>query len=334
MNSASRLSFGLLFPALMIAGAAGQVTSVCSGRTIIASAFDSHGMPIHGLTAGDFHAAYRGGGGTVTSCEYRQKSPARVVVLLDVSGSMEGGTLSNKWRVASAVASEFVSLAPDVMQISLMSFASSTEQRFDRANGRKPIEEWLSHSTAPESNRARSKTALYDTVFEALHSLSTVQPGDSIYVITDGEDNHSKVRFSELEQALLGSGVRLYVFLLSDFNTAMEERLGQGDMAELARRTGGVVANIQATKAYPQGSVEVYRYNDETKMGIQNTTRQILNQMRNFYVLGIEEKAPSAKPKDWTLEVVDADDHRRKDVGLAYSHSLTNCVQQTSQAKQ
>lgn len=331
MNRATKVLLCLLLLVVVIAAAVAQGSPPCVNSTIVASVVDPHGMPIVGLGAGDFRVSHRGGG-AIASSQYRENAPARVVLLFDESGSMAGRPFSNKRKIAGAVASEFVALAPAQMQVSLLSFATSIDERFQAAGGRKPIQEWLANPPTLKRRTKDVQTALYDAILESLRELSPYQPGDSIYVITDAGDNRSKASFSQLERAMLGSGVRLYVFLLIDFASSQGDQGGKYNLEGLALRTGGRITGTQAHE-FMLIANEHFVYNDEVVKAIQDTTRQILNQISSFYLLSFAEQPPSLKPKDLSLEVVDADGHKRKDVGLAYSHSLTNCAQQTSPAK-
>lgn len=331
VNCSTKVLLCFLFPCVVIDLAAAQGALGCVNSTMVASVVDPHGMPIIGLRAADFRVSSRRDRATVASSQYRENQ-GRVVVLFDNSGSMAGRAFSNKRKVAGSVASEFVALAPAQMQVSLLSFASSIDTRFGGANGRKMIQEWLDNPPTENRKTKEVQTALYDAILESLHELSPYQPGDSIYVITDAGDNRSKASFSQLERAMLGSGVRLYVFLLTDFASNQGDQGGKYNMEGLARRTGGFLVGMQAHE-FMIVTNEHFVYNDEVVKAIQNTTRQILNQMSSFYVLSVSEQAPSAKAKDWSLEVIDADGHKRKDIGLAFSHSLTSCSQQGSQVQ-
>lgn len=331
LSQATKVLVCVVFLVAVISAAA-QELPACNTPTIIASVVDPHGMPIVGLTAYNFRLSHRGDSGTVMSSEFRAESSVRVVILLDRSGSMFGRPFSNKQKVANAVASEFVSLAPEQMQVSLLSFASSIDERLQAANGRKPIQQWLASSPPSSQKRKDVQTAMYDAMFETLHEFGPAHPGDSIYVITDGGDNRSKAKFSQLEHALLRSGVRLYVFLLTDLTSMQGDQAGTFNLEGLARRSGGLLDGMQASGLMPV-TADRFVYNDEVVRAIQNTTRQTLNQMSAFYVLSVLEEKPSVRPKDWNLEVVDSDGHKRKDIGLAYSDSPESCLQQVSQVK-
>lgn len=331
LNQATKVLVCVAFLAAVIAAAA-QARPACSAPTIMASVVDPHGMPIVGLTANDFRLSHRGDIGSVMSSQFRGDSEERVVILLDRSGSMFSRPFSNKQNVANVVAYEFVSLAPAQMQVSLLTFASSIDGRFEAANGRKPIQEWLTSPPPPNRKGKDAHTAMYDAMFEALRELGPIHPGDSIYLITDGGDNRSKTKFSQVEHAMLGSGVRLYIFLLTDSTSIQGDQAGRFNLEGLARKSGGLITGMQASGLMPV-TADRFVYNDEVVKAIENTTRQTLNQMSAFYLLSVLEERPSARPKDWNLEVVDSDGHKRKDIGLTYSHSPASCLQQVAQTK-
>ena len=100
-----------------------QVVGESRETELVVGALNTNGSPVTGLTVADFRMSDHGRG-TITSAEYCHNPSARVVVLLDESGSMSSRGISNKWKVARDAASEFVALAPSTMQLSMMSFRS------------------------------------------------------------------------------------------------------------------------------------------------------------------------------------------------------------------
>ena len=90
------------------------------------------------------------------------------------------------------------------------------------------------------------KTALFDSIDQALSLLGTPELGDAIYVVSDGGDNHSHVSFSKLKEKLVSHGVRVFVFPLpvEKFRTTSEEHYGEDRMEELAEFSGGYVIRV------------------------------------------------------------------------------------------
>lgn len=301
-----------------------QTTADCKERAVIVNALAANGIPIENLAGRDFKVSYHGQLVPVVWSQHRQFPGGRIIVLLDTSGSMKGESDgSAKWKIAHAAALEFVSSAPSLAQVSFMGFALELGPRFEASAGRRPIEDWLNRSTVREGKEVKGRTALYQTILAALRDLGPTNPGDAIYVITDGGDNSSKERVSRVEGAL--RGVRLFTFLLNGSLKTEEERSGIEDLYELTNRSGGFLVRISP-------SVGGYDFRDRTLAAIRTSTRMLQAQMASFYVLGIQFPDNLPKVKDWKVDVVDAGGHRRKDVTVTYPRNLppAGCVAQST----
>lgn len=292
-----------------------QTIAACNEHTVIVNALDAHGFPIENLARENFKVTYRGRPVPVLWSQHRQYPGGRIVVLLDTSGSMngdfEGGTA--KWRIANAAAREFVSSAPPQAQVSLFGFATEIGKRFDAVGGREPMEDWLDRSIERDGKELKGRTALSQTILEALRSFGSTNPGDAIYVITDGGDNGSKERLSQIEGAL--RGVRLFTFLLNGSFKTEEERSGTEDLYEQTRKSGGFLVSITP-------GAGGYQFGDRTVASIRASTRMLQQQMATFYVLGIEMPDNISKGSHLKVSLVDERGRSRKDVTVTYPQSL------------
>ena len=322
MAGFTRLSFLLL----ILSGCLfAQTGSDCREQTLVATALDSHSLPVNNLATVDFKVSFRGASASVKSAQYRMNPGGRVIVLLDVSGSMRGRDESNKWKIAHAMASEFVSLAPPTTQISFMSFAGTVQKRFGASGGRKPIQEWLSNSSVREGLQVKGETALYETIFAAIKELGAAEPGDSIYVITDAEDNFSKAKSSDVERLLINSGIRLFALILYEPARHAESEEGSQRLNDLVRRSGGLLLSFSA-HLRPSGG-DYYEYNDKVVNASRDATRLVQAQISNFYVLNVVGPDQPSNPKDWNLQVVDAQGCKRNDISVSYTRPSLTCVQ-------
>jgi hypothetical protein len=85
------------------------------------------------------------------------------------------------------------------------------------------------------------RTALFDSIDQALSLFQITQLGDAIYLVTDGEDNKSQVSIRKLKEKLAVHGVRVFVFLVPiDGVMTVEEAEGQSQMGEPCRVHGRV----------------------------------------------------------------------------------------------
>jgi hypothetical protein len=296
----------------------------CGDHTLLVSAIDANGLPVKKLTLSDFRVSYRGRPLAVTSSQLHQDFSGRAIVLLDMSGSMKGNDVGNKWKIAEGMASDFVASAPPKMQVGLISFAGKVREQFEASHDRKAIQDWLSTSSVIAGREVKGETGLNDAILMAISTLSPAEIGDSIYVITDGGDNLSNAKGSTVERALIDSGIRLFAFLLYSPDITREEYEGPQSLDGLVHRSGGFLVGVGGRDKHIPGTQ--YEYNDEVAQAIKNSARLIQTQMADFYVLGIKTSDRSVKPKGWILEVVDAQGRKRKDISLAYSQSSVNCA--------
>jgi hypothetical protein len=292
---------------------------------------NAHGLPIGNLTQDDFKASDRGKPVNVAWSQHRDDPSVRVTVLLDVSSSMNGSAdgVSNKWKIARATALEFVSSASMQARVSLLPFASGAGQKFQTLGDRHSIETWLNSPAVREAKEVKGITPLYDAIGTALKDLGAAEPGDAIYVITDGGDNASRARMSELERALENSGVRLFAFLL---NSPMNEQEISTirDLYELTHRSGGFLVSVSRQSAFD--SLASFDFGEHMSAALQASTRMLQAQISSYYVLGLQfpDNLPRLEP--WKLDIVDAQGHKRKDVAMAYPRKVARviCAAQTA----
>ena len=206
-----------------------------------------------------------------------------------------------------------------------MSFAGTVQERFGASGGRKPIQEWLSNSSVREGLQVKGETALYETILAAVKELGPAEPGDSIYVITDAEDNFSKAKSSDVERLLINSGIRLFALILYEPARHAESEEGSQRLNDLVRRSGGLLLSFSA-HLRPSGG-DYYEYNDKVVNASRDATRLVQAQISNFYVLNVVGPDQPSNPKDWNLQVVDAQGRKRNDISLSYTRPSLTCAQ-------
>jgi len=302
-----------------------QTVDECGVRRAIVNVLDAHGMPVPYFTKNDFKASARGKLVNIAWSQHRYDPRVRTTVLLDVSGSMNGSGegVSNKWKIARAAALEFVSLASTQERVSLMPFASGGGRTFQTLNDRHSVETWLNSPAVREAREVKGITPLYDAIRTALKNLEPAEPGDAIYVITDGGDNASKARMSELERSLENSGVRLFAFLLNSPMTE-EERSTTHDLYELTHRSGGFLVSVGRQSSFdPLASFD---FGEHMSQVIQDSSWMLQAQISSYYAMGLQFPDGRGALEPWKLDIVDRQGRKRKDIAMAYPHEVARAV--------
>lgn len=204
----------------------GRVTLTTEVISVSVTVTDKLGKIVPGLPKESF-AIYEDKVAQEVSFFSAQDAPASVGIVFDVSGSMAGEKIEN----AREALVRFVQTSHTEDDYSLIGFN-------DRA-------EVLLENTADSNtllNRIaginpRGDTALYDAV---AMGLAQVRQGRwskrALIVITDGEDNNSRISFKKLRQMLKESDVMLYGILIRDFSP---RSIGEIVLDELTEMSGG-----------------------------------------------------------------------------------------------
>ena len=317
----------LLF-SLVSTSAAAQCDS-CLNRTVTVNVFDGTGNPVKSLGKANFRAVMHKREVGIVSASY-DAGPHRIVILLDTSGSMISGA---KWKAAVAVAEALVSWASPQSSLALLNFTDHVEDKIGFSHGRKEVADELAklESTRWREIKGPRKTAVLDALLEALSLLQPAHSGDAICLISDSYDNASETRQSQMNQALLTSGVRLFGFAPLDRresggSSVPMSRLGPGQVRELTETTGGSFYAFTALwdriGFSAPGQVQLSPQDREALL----SASQVLSfELSEFYRLQIALPEVPDKARRWTLELVDSGGKRNPHFQLVYPRLLANC---------
>ena len=187
----------------------------------------------------DLQVGVKGDQASIISLVEVKHSP-RVILLIDTSGSMGPANGEHIWGIGLPTAKFAADALPPGASVALGTFSEQLQ-----------VSEFQDQTSLTNQVLALGKqepshrTALYDAVSNASSRFKTPQFGDTIFVVTDGGDNHSSIRLPKLEDELIARGVRVFVFLVANqqFLTP-EEREGPTNMEELAQKTGGGLVTL------------------------------------------------------------------------------------------
>jgi VWFA-related protein len=189
---------------------------------------DRAGKPIDDLKAEEFEVLEEGVAQRVSHFARQQDLPIRVGLVIDTSGSM-ANTLGEVQRVVMGF---------------LRDMLRPADRAFVVAFSERPalIEGFTANFSALEraliSLKADRETALYDAVVYGLFQYSGVRGRRAMIVLTDGEDNASRMDFERTVEYARRSGVTIYTIGVDLPITKVEPR---SQMRRLARMTGGEV---------------------------------------------------------------------------------------------
>lgn len=314
-----------LAPILFLACGYLAAQSVSSHPTLLANVLDRNGQPVRDLTRDNFQVKVNGHRATQLEATY-SLAPRRIVVLLDMSGSMAGDGDHKKWMIAIEAVEDLLADTPVNASLALVTFSDHVHDIFDFTQSRTSMARWLREGANRQGDsRIHGTTAIFDALLAATKIFNAPHSGDAIYLISDGGDNSSHTRSKEIRELLLRSEIRLFVFLFVDPVPFENVRLGTEAIKEIARTTGGFVFGIPGhagVVSFLPSWNSAYNY-DEHARGIIKLYTQALNlQVNGFYTLRFNLPVAHGKARKVSLDVVDARGKPRKDVAFTYSTLL------------
>jgi hypothetical protein len=296
----------LLFALLMFARSSTRAQNVaaCQQRSIV-NVSDQQGKLVPGLQPRSFQGSLRGQSVRILSATVQSELP-RVVLLLDISGSVNRE--NHNLELAQFAAGNFVATSA-IPHVALVLFSDS-------------IRDELGFETEPKNlllklanlNDGRGRTALFDSLMYSAGLFDTPKAGDTVYLITDGFDNHSKSHSDDVAREFLSRGIRLFCFILWPTH--------QDDGAERS------IYVLQHLTEVTGGSVTNARHDDSSKgrEWLKASLLRAYTSMKSFYELDVEFPRNLDTPHSWELQVVDDHGKRRKDIEVSYAKRLVPCA--------
>ena len=302
-----RISFGLLVAALTLcASMAAQVADGCLSPAIVVDVWDQQGKAVQGLQPNSFHV--RAGDETVTVKSAQPGAGHRVVLLVDISGSINKS--EHTWEIARVVAGNLLVAAPSTLRVALVLFP---DRIIDTIGFDRPATDIVERLAKMENGKG--STAILDSLDYSIKLLQPAEVGDVIYIISDGGENSSKVHRSDVESKLVGHGIRLFAFILQPKApfTNPEEAAEPSLLSELAQVTGGMVVDEDSAAAL------------DARPKLSAILQRGYVQMAHFYDLELSLPKRWVKKQRLRLDIVDQDGKKRKDVNVSYPQYLLPC---------
>jgi hypothetical protein len=235
-------------------------------------------------------------------------------------------TPGNKWMIALEVAGDAVANLPAGTQIALVIFDEKIVESLDFGSGRRTLAQRIialaSRKKAVPSKSRR--TAIWDSLLKALPVFSARQPGDVVYLISDGGENVSKTRPRQIEDAFLREGTRLFAFLLVDRSPRGsqlpdEEEQGLSILKELTEVTGGNYVILPGIRPLAHPNFDL---SEEGRRKLALSAQVLYAEMKEFSRIDVVLPERVDKTRDWSLQL-NRSSHKK--FRLLYPHKLTPC---------
>ena len=260
-----------------------------------------------GLSSDLFRARIGDQDATVQSAR-TQSGIRRVVLLVDLSGSMRGQ--NGTWGIARAAAGNLLIAGPSTLQVALVLFS---DHIIDTIGFDRPASDIVERLAKLE--RGKGQTATIDALAYASSLLSPSNPGDVVYLITDGGENASKTPRQDVEKSFLSKRIRLFALVVADrYLYTPEEATSVGLLPELARMSGGRSIDLVLKSSFK-----------DTQPEMAADLNHIYDEMSQFYQLQLVIDHPWPKKERLRMDVVDQNGKKRKDLTLAFPEYLLPC---------
>ena len=218
---------------------------------------DKHGALIPGLLKNDFQILEDGKSQKIKYFSAESDQPLTLAILVDTSGSQKY-VLGMEKQAGAMFLNQVLT---DKDQAFLINFDINVELGQDLTSSKGLLKEALEKTQIntgagscggiggsgggpfPCGSSGPRGTLLYDAVYLAAHEELSREVGrKAIILLTDGEDNGSKVKLREAIEYAHKADAICYVLLVAD--RGLTAGFGGGDMRRLAEETGGRVIEV------------------------------------------------------------------------------------------
>jgi len=293
------------------------------------------GAPIVPLTAEALRARMGDTPLPVTALERIPTS--RIVVLIDESGSMGESVIpamslrsqGQSLRTIKQALSDLMEELPPGVSVEYGLFNDKWLFTEAFVSDPKELRKRIDDVTSRFGKTGFGKTALYDSLHEALLRLGKPQLADTILLLTDGGDNKSQRTAKELEHEFGVAGARLLTMMVY----GPEARLGlapeseqSGLVQQLVSNTGGSTLAINSTSGF-------WTDKKASAAFVQMVRYFWQHQVLARYVAHVQVPTALRTEKKWTLSLnPDVDPRLRRGV-VVYPHRLSPCSVTTAIAR-
>jgi Ca-activated chloride channel family protein len=228
---------------------------------------DEKGQLVTDLDQRDFVVSEDNVQQTIASFRH-QDLPVSMGILIDNSGSMR-----DKRAAINAAALDLVRASNSEDAAFIVNFSDDAYVDQDLTSNISELERGLSHIDS------KGSTALYDAVAASANELANhaKQPKQVLLIITDGEDNASRLNLRQAIQRVqsLGGPVVYSIGLLFEEDNKEKSRRAKAALEQLSQETGGI--------AYFPRSLE----------NVNEIAAEVARDIRNQYTIGYHSTKPA-----------------------------------------
>ena len=284
------------------------------------------GTFISGITADRLHAKV--GSVRVPITRVERIPSFRVLILFDTSGSMEqkDTPFMHQRRVLPLIDSTLDGLVGELPQGSRVEYGLFNDNAVfssEFTSDVKKLRQSLLEAKQQLKPRELRKTALYDAIGAGLARFDRPQPGDSMIIVTDGEDNKSRLTAAKVQEEAARKGVRVFTILIegNDFGYQGEGLV----ISDLAEHTGGSVHVVNATN-------NAWIGDKMPELERRALRRFWNNEVLAGYLLHFSVPTQAEKRGKWTLTVDRLPGQKSKPL-VVYPRRLQACLAVTDEAR-
>lgn len=170
------------------------------------------------------------------------------------------------------------------------------------------------------------ETALYDAVHEALLRFQAFQAGDTVLLVTDGEENHSKRFVKDLRNELQTAGVRLLTILLHWNESSFPVGSSVVEFRELVGNSGGSSLDVNTSS------------NSWSDKKTVNSNTQVVRafwygRVLSGYIARVQVPGSLRQPEKWTLSVNKDGSALQRELLPVYPSHINPCPVAAAQAR-
>jgi Ca-activated chloride channel family protein len=252
-----------------------------------ATAVDKKGRPVRDLRAEELHVFERGRRQRLVHFGHSRSTRARVLLLVDASGSMEAS--AREQRVQNIVDQILHALDPED-EVALAGFDHKYWGVVAFTRDREAIREGLKDLTPFGS------TALHDALDRAAHDLASHGEGRrAVVVLTDGVDTASQMEADSVMARSQALDVPIYsISLVSPVDDPASDSFLGDKNAGAAAKGAGVLARYTEMSGGASFTVS-------DPQGLRVASLQIIGELKHQYRLGYDP--PDGPPGFRTIEV-------------------------------